>query len=260
MMRGWLPFWRTSVRLGLRHLVRRGYLREAVVRVVVPLDPSRYVELPWAADALAASPGERVLDLASPKLFAVELARRGALVTTVDELESEIVAWRRLTAGSPRLELVVADGRALPFADGAFDHATSLSVLEHVADDGDAAALGELARCVRPGGRVVVTLPYAPVARDEYRDAPTYVDHGTAPEGRWFFQRWYDEDRVERLAASIPALRLAHRDVAGMRPNLSAAYTRTFPLLVPLGLAYGLLARERVGPGGDVVRLVFERV
>ena len=258
-MRGWLPFWRTSVRLGLRHLARHGYLREAVVRVVVPLDPSRYVELPWAADAMAASPGERVLDLASPKLFAVELARRGAVVTTVDELESEIAAWRRLTAGTPRLELLVGDGRSLPFPDAAFDHASSLSVLEHVAEDGDVAALGELARCVRPGGRVVVTLPHAAVARDEYRDAPTYVDHG-ADEGRWFFQRWYDEARIERLAESVPALRLAHRDVAGLRPNLSAAYTRTFPLLVPLGPVYGLLARERVGPGGDVARLVFERV
>ena len=39
----------------------------------------------------------------------------------------------------------------------------------------------------------------------------------------------------------------------------NAAYARTFPLLVPLGPAFGLLARERRGPGGDVIRLLFSR-
>jgi hypothetical protein len=44
-----------------------------------------------------------------------------------------------------------------------------------------------------------------------------------------------------------------------LQPNLSSAYTRTFPLLVPLGPAFGLLARERRGPGGDVIRLLCTR-
>src|SRR5438105_13712038 len=95
-MRGWLRFWRTSVGLGLRYLGRHGYLREAVIRVVVPLDPSRYLELPWVRRALGIRPGERVLDLASPKLLAVVLARDGAEVVSVDRLEPEIEAWRKL--------------------------------------------------------------------------------------------------------------------------------------------------------------------
>ena len=76
-MRGWAGLWAESVRLGVRHLVRKGYRREAVVRIVVPLDPSRYLELPWALEQLGAKPGEHVLDLASPKLLAVVLARQG---------------------------------------------------------------------------------------------------------------------------------------------------------------------------------------
>ena len=74
-MRGWWELYRTSVELGGRYLVHHGYLREAVIRIVVPLDPSRYLELPEAMRELDARPGERVLDLASPKLLAVCLAR-----------------------------------------------------------------------------------------------------------------------------------------------------------------------------------------
>jgi SAM-dependent methyltransferase len=260
-VRGWVGLYRTSVALGLRHLLRRGYSREAVVRVVIPLDPSRYLELPWAMQALAPATGSRVLDLGSPKLLAVALARGGAHVTTVDEHEGEIASWRALTDREANLELVVADGRALPFADESFDHATSISVLEHVAgDDGDARALAELARCVRPGGRVVLTLPYAAEARTEFRQTPAYADHGVRDEaGRSFFQRWYDAASVERLVRAVPPLELASCTVARMAPNWSAAYNRSFPWLVPLGPLYGLLGRERIGPGGDVVRLQLVR-
>jgi SAM-dependent methyltransferase len=221
-----------------------------VVRVVVPLDPSRYVELPWALSELAARPGERVLDLASPKLVAVVLARRGVGVVSVDRFEPEIESWRAL---APEVRFEVADGRALPFEDASFDHAYSLSVLEHVPEPGDEQALRELARVVRPGGRVLVTLPYAERYREDWRVRPLYG----AESG--FFQRWYDEERLERLLAAAPELELRSRTVARLQPNWNAAYVRLFPWLVPLGPFYGLLARERLGPGGDVVRLSLRR-
>lgn len=260
-LRGWGELYRISVGLGLRHLTRHGYSREAVIRIVVPLDPSRYVELPWALDRLGAEPGTSVLDLASPKLLAVALARRGARVTTVDQLESEIEAWRRLTEHEENLELAVGDGRSLPFADASFDTASSIFVLEHVAGEGgDAAAFAELARCTKPGGVIVLTLPYARERWTEYRASAAYVDHGERDDqGRAFFQRWYDDASVERLVGGIEAVELVESSVVGLRPNLNAFYARTFPLLVPLGPVYGLLAGERHGPDGDVVRLVLRR-
>jgi SAM-dependent methyltransferase len=250
------------VRLGLRHLVRHGYRREAVVRVVVPLDPSRYLELPWAIERLAARPGERVLDLASPKLLSVALARRGVQVTAVDQLEREIETWRVLAEGVPGLELAVADGRALPHDDASFDHACSISVLEHIEERGDEEALRELARVVRPGGRVVVTLPHAESYREDWRDAPVYANEppkSTEEGGRAFFQRRYDPGRVDALVAAVPELELVSREVVRMAPNWNDAYVRSFPWLVPLGPFYGLLGREVVSPDGDVVRLAFVR-
>jgi SAM-dependent methyltransferase len=255
LVRGWAGLWAESVRLGVRHLVSRGYRREAVVRVVVPLDPSRYLELPWALDELGAKRGERVLDLAGPKLLSVVLARRGVRVTAVDQLKREIETWRALAGDVPGLELVVADGRALPFEDASFDHACSISVLEHIEEPGDVEALRELARVVRPGGRVLVTLPHAPAYREDWRDAPVYANE---PGGdRSFFQRWYDPPRVDALVAAAPALELVSRDVVRMSPNWNDAYVRSFPWLVPLGPLYGLLGREVAAADGDVTRLAF---
>ena len=50
-MRGWGEPYRASFELGLRQLGRRTHLREAIVRLVVPMDPSRYLEIPWAEHA-----------------------------------------------------------------------------------------------------------------------------------------------------------------------------------------------------------------
>jgi SAM-dependent methyltransferase len=249
-----MGLYRTSVGLGLRQL-RHGYRREAIVRVVVPLDPSRYLELPWAIERLGPRSGERVLDLASPKLLAVELARRGVRVTSIDQLEREIETWRALAGEVPGLRLLVADGRALPFPDASFDHAYSISVLEHIEEPGDAEALRELARVVPPGGRVLVTLPHAPKYREDWREAPVYANEPGG--GRAFFQRWYDPPRVDALVAAAPALELLSREVVRMQPNWNDAYVRSFPWLVPLGPLYGLLGREVEAADGDVVRLAF---
>jgi SAM-dependent methyltransferase len=200
-----------------------------------------------------------VLDLASPKLLAVVLARDGAVVTSVDELAGEVERWQKLTGGERDLSFVVADGRSLPFSDGSFNHAVSISVIEHIRSPGDAIALAELARCVSPRGRVVVTVPHALEPRDEFRASPAYVDHGD-DDGHWFFQHWYSVAELEELVAGVGDLRLAELSVTRLQPNLNSVYNRTFPLLVPLGPVFGLLAREREAADGDVARLLLERV
>ena len=254
-MRGWAGLYGESVKLGARHLIHHGYQREAFRCVLIPLDPSRYLELPWALAGLQARPGQRVLDLASPKLLGVALARRGVDVTSVDQFEREIETWRALTEGEQHLRLELADGRELPFEDASFDHEYSISVLEHIADGGDATALAELSRVVRLGGNVLITLPFASTYREDWREGAVFANAPTP--GPAFFQRWYDDVHVEQLVAAVPSLELTSREIVRMQPNWNEAYTRTFPWLLPLGPLYGLLGREVVAPDGDVVRLAF---
>jgi len=252
-MRGWAALYRLSVALGVRDILRHGPTREGVIRIAIPLDPSRYLELPWAERTLAAEPGERVLDLASPKLLAVALARAGVDVVSVDAVSLEIERWHRL---APDVRFELADGRALPYGDGSFRRAYSLSVVEHIPEDGDEQALRELARVVEPGGRILLTVPYADEYWEDWRDRPVYGSDGEAV--RYFFERWYDAARLARLVGAAP-VRQVSREIVRMEPNWGRRYNRTFPWLLPLGPVFGFLGREVPGPGGDVARLVLER-
>jgi SAM-dependent methyltransferase len=105
-------------------------------------------------DGLAVPADARILDAGCGSgRNMVDLARRGR-VWGVELAPSSLEAAVARQVGEVRpgsLEDV------LPFEDGSFDLALALDVLEHVGDD--AFAMRELARVVRPGGRLVLTVP-----------------------------------------------------------------------------------------------------
>lgn len=103
-------------------------------------------------DAVSPQPGERILDLAAGTgTSSAALARTGAFVVPADFSLGMLRVGKRREPGLP---FVAGDGLHLPFRDGAFDAATISFGLRNLADR--AAGLRELARVVRPGGRLVV--------------------------------------------------------------------------------------------------------
>ena len=103
-------------------------------------------------DALQLKLGQRVLDVgAGTGVSTLELGRSGAFAVGLDLSTGMLRAGRRVR---PEVPLLAGDALALPFADGTFDAVTISFALRNVVDvDG---ALTELARVVRPGGRLVV--------------------------------------------------------------------------------------------------------
>lgn len=71
---------------------------------------------------------------------------------------------------------VYGDARQLPLVDGAFDTVLFLDVLEHVAEP--EAALHEALRVLRPGGCLLITVPFAYPLHDQPHDYQRFTEHG----------------------------------------------------------------------------------
>ena len=109
-------------------------------------------------EALDVSAGERILDVGcGPGFYVAELldevGPNGSIVGLDGSATMLAVAAKR-SEGKPNVAFREADATALPVGDGEFDAALCVQVLEYVPDA--TAALRELRRALRPGGRVLV--------------------------------------------------------------------------------------------------------
>ena len=104
------------------------------------------------ASAVDARPGERVLDLAAGTgTSSVPFQQAGASVVACDFSLGMLEVGRER---NPFLDFAAGDAMRLPFADGVFDAVTISFGLRNVSDT--TAALRELRRVTKPGGRLVV--------------------------------------------------------------------------------------------------------
>jgi arsenite methyltransferase len=102
--------------------------------------------------------GEKVLDVGcGPGLLAYEMAAsvgRDGRVCGIDTSEDMVAMARKRCADKAWTEFQKADATELPYPDESFNAAVSTQVYEYVADI--PAALTELYRVMRPGGRVLI--------------------------------------------------------------------------------------------------------
>jgi demethylmenaquinone methyltransferase/2-methoxy-6-polyprenyl-1,4-benzoquinol methylase len=167
-------------------------------------------------------PDQRVLDVAAGTgLVTAELVRHGAgQVVALDQSEAMLAGARaraaRNSALAQRVTFVAGEAERLPFADGEFDALSFTYLLRYV--DDRAATMRELARVVRPGGRIGMLefgVPSQPVLRAAWR---AYTRVGLPAVGRLASPAWYDVGRF--LGPSIEGL-------ADQEPDLPALWRAT---------------------------------
>lgn len=105
----------------------------------------------------ALGPGRRALELGcGTGVFLEKVARSGALIHGLDLSEDLLAKARTRLAGFANVTLDQGNAEQMPYEDRAFDAVYGSSVLHHLDLD---AALREVHRVLRPGGRLVFAEP-----------------------------------------------------------------------------------------------------
>ena len=207
--------------LGLKALlhVQRGALD---LLYLTPVNIVRYWEFPFALRHLAKAPGACLGHLvASPLLVLRRLASAAN-----DGADAQSRPPRRRSHQEPRRRLghhpLVVEPlpvSAIEDEHGQYDSIWSISVIEHIPDDGDAEAMRLMYEALAPGGTLIVTVPVDRRPWDEYRGNDAYsLGVGAGPQGT-FFQRWYDEPAIARRfsAHSVPWMHSSNGSVNASR-------------------------------------------
>jgi SAM-dependent methyltransferase len=110
--------------------------------------------------ALGTEPCTRVLDVGcGTGRLAARLGELSSVrsIVGLDFSAGMLEQARARLASADATALVRGDATRLPFADGTFDIVITSEVLEHIQDD--VAAISEMTRVLKPGGRFAATVP-----------------------------------------------------------------------------------------------------
>jgi len=217
--------------------------RKTLGKIAQPINaPSRFPEY-WCfetairehASRPAAPRHLRILDVGSPKLMGLYLAQTmpaTVLLTditslNIDEYRVMWAALERRAAG--RALFALQDARSLPFRSSEFDVVYAMSVIEHIeSEDGDRQAVRELMRVLKPGGLLLVSVPFGRSYVEQHRLGFAGAARRTGDLRPYFFQRIYDrrafETRILDEARTVADVRVT--TIARVRPRLSRAFGR----------------------------------
>lgn len=217
-----IRYYSFGLRAGVASLARNGLalgLKKTLGKITQPINAlTRFPEYYYFDSAIQSYLKEagaareiKILDVGSPKTLGLYLAaktRSALTLTDISELNVDEyrVMWRGVESGAEgRAEFALQDGRSLTYADGEFDVVYSMSVIEHIdGDAGDGRAVQEMVRVLKPGGLLLLSVPYGGRYVEQQRVGFAGAVKETKDSQAYFFQRIYDQPAFERriLAAA----------------------------------------------------------
>ncbi|RII29816.1 MAG: hypothetical protein CXR30_10915 [Geobacter sp.] len=192
--------------LGVVSFVTRCLKRGSYNLMFFPMDSTRYFEFHESWKRLNGLPFERYLDVSSPRLLPFMLMRANARATAefinpdpsdIRDTEQFFTAFRI----NDRCRFNNCTVAQADFAPSSFDLITCLSVLEHIPSDRE--AVSQMWALLKPGGRLVLTVPCMKQPLEQYISHNQYGVLEPGSDGYTFWQRYYDSGMLQKTVFGI---------------------------------------------------------
>jgi len=263
-----------AARLGISMILAgrdRATIRAAFRLVFRPMDSVRYFELDTIWRWLPRESQISLLDVSSPRLLSALwlFENRRVRSTMINPDMADILETSTLLCQSGlrrRCMLAACLAGTPPFRKESFDVVCSISVLEHIPDD--VAALRGMWHLLKPGGRLLLTVPCEAERSEEYIDRNVYGILPPDERGLWFWQRFYDAALLhERIFAITGAPRRAivygERAPGTLQENAMRKWKDgSYPYWrEPYMMGVGFKTYDTIGemPGQGVIAMEFRR-
>lgn len=209
-------YYRFGLRMGVANLFRNGLrlgAKKTLGKLLQPINsytrfPEYYFlgrEIERHLRGFASENSARVLDVGSPKCFGLYLASHCNVEIHLTDVHGPAVdeaqiLWEGIAKGAKgKTILSVQDARKLGYPAEHFDIVYSMSVIEHIeGETGDSESMREMLRVLKPGGLLLVTVPFG----EKYVEQGRIGFQGAAIETecreQFFFQRVYTADAAQK--------------------------------------------------------------
>jgi len=186
--------------------LRRISFRTFYLLICFPMDSTRYFEFHEVLNRLKNVSFSSYLDVSSPRLIPLMLLmqNRYAIVNIINPDRTDIQETERFAEALELTNRCIFSNSTIEMAKYApetFDLITCVSVLEHIPADREAVEVMWL--LLRPGGRLILTMPCMAQPLEQYISRNDYDILSPGSDGYTFWQRYYDGERLQESIFNI---------------------------------------------------------
>jgi len=189
-----------------------------------PVSIVRYFEYDFVESCIGNVDDNNILDVSSPYLFGFFIsAKINCNYHYINPDKKDLENVRSL---AKKINFIgnyltdCLDAKKLNYPDNKFERIISISVIEHVNNNGDSEVMREMWRVLKPGGLLILTFPVKKVYEEEFISENIYNLDQEESEGKYFFQRYYDDEKIEeRLLSSLDNFEIVEKKVFGEITN-----------------------------------------